>query len=261
MIRMRSFWLVYLLCVLFLPGCLLGTTYKQKKRARSLLKLGIHESNQGQFRRALAILIQAEQADDQNYWVQEALGGTYMRMGQFEHALTHFRRALKISPRSPRGWNNLGSAYMALRRWKMAVNTLQKAVDNLLYQTPCIALANLGWAYQKIKKPQQALKYLARTLKECPRLCQGHRMLGKVYYAQKKLEQARQSFYRYTLYCKKFPEGFFLLANTELQLKRYRDAVRTSRRCLKLTEEKPAKKRACYSIFKKAQTKVASYVP
>ena len=256
---MKFFLLLFI--VMFLGVGCFGPTRGQVKKARSLYRLGVNQSNKGMHRQAMVVLKQAEKLNPRSYWIQEALGGTLMRMKMPKLALVHFRKALDINKKSPRGWNNLGTAYMVMKNWKEAIKSFQMALKNILYQTPCFAQMNLGWSYHKAKNNKKALFYLGRSIAVCPRLCQGHRLLGKVFFESKNYSKAVVSFRKLSQYCKKYPEGHYLLAQSLVKEKQYSKAIQSLRLCLKLSEKYPTIKSACQSLMNKSQTLVTHYVP
>ncbi len=251
---------LFLMGNFFLVSCL-GPTKSQIRKARSLYRLGVQQSNSGNFRQALVVLKQAEELNPRSYWIQEAIGGTLMRMKRPELALKHFKKALDINPKSPRGWNNLGAAYMSMQRWNKAIDAFQMALKNILYQTPCFAQMNLGWAYHQVKKDKEALFYLNKATAVCPKLCQGHRLKGKLLFDLKRYSQAENSFKKLSTLCQKFPEGHFLLAQALIKEKKYEASIKSLRMCLKLSEKYPVIRSACRSLLNRSQTLVGHYVP
>jgi tetratricopeptide (TPR) repeat protein len=243
-------------------GCRHMPSPKEIKQAETLWTLGVKQSNRGEFRQALAILHRAEELNPQSYWIQEAIGGTLMRMGYPDRALKYYKRALEIEPKSPRGWNNLGSVYSALNKWKEAIASYHKALDNILYQTPCFAEMNLGWAYHMDKQPAPAVRYLNLAISHCPRVCQGYRLLGLVLLAQERYAQAEESFREVVQRCEKFAPGYHSLAQTLLKQQKYRDAEPILEKCQELSkEDQPAVRKACIAMQRSLQQQKGTALP
>lgn len=230
-----------------LCGCL-GERLQNTRRAQTFYSIGVKQSNMGQFREALASLKRAEELDSDNYWIQEALGGNLLRMGQPQLALAHFKKALDNQPKSPRGWNNLGTVYMALEQWPQAILAFQNALNNVLYQTPCLAYINIAWCHHKTRNYKESDKYFDMAADSCPRICQGHRLRGMAAYERKNYEQASQSFKHLTTYCKKFLPGYYQLGLTYVALKQYEEARKTLTYCVEQSDKMPTVQQSCRQL-------------
>ncbi|MCB9643002.1 MAG: tetratricopeptide repeat protein [Myxococcales bacterium] len=230
-------------------GCATIPTSKEAKQAQNLWELGVRQANRGEFRQAMVILKRGEKLDPNNYWIQEALGVTLLRMRRPKLARQHFERALEIQNQSPRAWNNLGTAYSALSMWTKAIQAYEKALENVLYQDPCNAEMNLGWAYHMSNNPNKAVEYLIKATSHCPRICQGHRMLGLVYRAQGKLVNAEEALREVVKLCSKFPPGYYRLAQILSEQKKYKEALPILQKCRDISQDKqPAVQRACNKL-------------
>ncbi len=245
-----------------LVGCVPMPTQKEAKQAQSLWEMAVQQNNRGEFRAAMALLHRAEKLNPRSYWVQEALGVTLLRMRRPDLAQKHFERALEIEPNSPRGWGNLGVVFSALRNWKRAIVAYEKALSNVLYQTPCNAEVSLGWAYHMDGQPEKAVSSLIQGISHCPTLCQGHRLLGLVYKAQGKWKEAEESLREVVQRCNKFSPGYYHLARALVPQKKYRDALLYLQKCADLSEGKePAVRRACAKLTEEIQGKQAVEFP
>ncbi len=255
-IRFLAKCLFVALCLAGAVGCVSMPTQKEAKQAQSLWEMAVQQTNRGEFRPAMALLRRAEKLNPQSYWVQEALGVTLLRMRRPDLAQKHFERALEIEPNSPRGWGNLGAVFSALSNWKRAIVAYEKALANVLYQTPCNAEVSLGWAYHMDKQSDKAVTYLVRAISHCPRICQGHRMLGLVYKSQGKLGAAEDAFREVVQRCAKFSPGYFHLAQVLVLQKKYRDALSYLKKCTDLSaDNQPAVRRACSTLSEEIQRK------
>ncbi len=238
-------------------ACNLLSTKKSIQRAQGFYSIGVKQSNLGQFRQALASLKRAEELNPDNYWIQEALGGTFHRMGQFKMALVHYKKALDIQPKSPRGNNNLGSVYISLGKWPQAIKYLNIALSNMLYQTPCFARANIAWAYHKLKNYKKADKYFALVVRTCPRVCQAHRLRGLAAHERKMHQQAKKSFQELRVRCKKYLPGYFFLARSYVALKEFDSARPLLRECVDKSDKYPQVQNRCRTLLSSLPRKKA----
>lgn len=243
-----------------LQGCL-AEQMQNVQRAQTFYTIGVKQSNLGQFREALASLKRAEEFDPDNYWIQEALGGTLLRMGQASLALKHYKKALDNQPKSPRGWNNLGTVHMALEQWSDAIKAFKKALGNMLYQTPCLAYINIAWCYHKISNPQESDKYFNLAIDTCPRMCQGHRLRGMAAYERKQYDQAAQSFQHLTSYCKDFLPGYYQLGLAHVALRQFEKARKALTHCVEHSDKLPAVQQSCRQLAQNLPKPVESSAP
>jgi Flp pilus assembly protein TadD len=56
------------------------------------------------------------------------MGSAMDRLGRFAQAETHYKRALKLSPKDPKVWNDVGYSYYLQGRWSDAERALKTAV-------------------------------------------------------------------------------------------------------------------------------------
>lgn len=255
--RLRILFLLATLSVLS-AACVTFPSKKDIRQAENLYQLGVEQTNRGEYRAALAILFRAEKLNPHDYWIQEAIGGTMMHMGRPEMALKHFLRSLELNAASPRGWNNLGTAYSALERWPKAIEAYEKALESILYQTPCFAEMNLGWAYHKVGQAGKARLYLQRATHGCPKICQGHRLAGLIALDHKRFEDAALSFGQLTTLCKDFLPGHLLYARSLLPLKKYTEAVASLQTCSQQAQtSQPELSRTCQKTLEEAKLQMA----
>lgn len=231
-----------------LQGCTFGSMAQNTRKARAYYNIGVKQSNKGLYRQALASLKRAEEFDGNSYWIQEALGGTFLRMSRPKLALQHYKKALALQPKSPRGWNNVGTTYMVLKQWKNAINAYHSALKNVLYQTPCFARINLAWSYHKIGDFKQSDRFFALATTKCPRFCQGHRLHGIASYERKQFSRAAGAFSQLTQRCSKYLPGFYHLGRTLFAAKRFQEARKPLLHCVEKGDKYPDMQTQCRHI-------------
>jgi tetratricopeptide (TPR) repeat protein len=252
--RMAAFWISVLL---LLNGCV--ATQADIRQSKKLYNLSLQQASRRNYREALLLLTKANELNSRNYWIKEAMGGVLMKLGHPKKALPFYKEATTIYKRSPRAWNNLGTAYMVLKRYDKAIETFQQALKNVLYETPCFAQLNLGRAYHKAKKYNKAILWLRKGVRNCPRMCQGYRLLGLSCMDQKRYKLAQYSFQQLTKRCKKFPPGFFWLAKSLVKQKRYQEARVALKKCIAFGEKAGfSLKQSCEELDKKLRRSLAS---
>jgi Tfp pilus assembly protein PilF len=111
---------------------------------------------------------------------------------QFKKAEDHFREAVRIKPDFSDALNNLAVVAIHYGRFDEAISDGEKALSNILYNTPYTAHGNLGWAYLGKKDLARAAKALRQALFEQPGFCVGRYRLAKVYYEEQEYDRAAE---------------------------------------------------------------------
>jgi Flp pilus assembly protein TadD len=116
------------------------------------------------------------------------MGGALDQLGRFAQAEVHFKKALKLSPRDPRVWNNAGYSYYLQGRWAEAEGALKTAArfapDDERIRT------NLGLTLAAAGRTSEALPLLSHTAGDAI----GHMNLGYALAAHGQTELARQQY-------------------------------------------------------------------
>ena len=83
------------------------------------------------------------------------------RLGRFAQAETHYKKALKLSPKDPKIWNDAGYSYYLQGRWADAERALKTAVrlapDDERIRT------NLGLTLAAAGRTKEALPLLSQS--------------------------------------------------------------------------------------------------
>ena len=116
------------------------------------------------------------------------MGSAFDRSGRFAQAETHYQKALKLSPKDPKIWNDAGYSYYLQGRWADAERALNTAA-RLAPEDERIR-TNLGLTLAAQGRTQQALPLLSRSNGEAI----GHANLGYLLAATGQLDLARQQY-------------------------------------------------------------------
>lgn len=187
-------------------GCGRGPASADDARiAHSQYELASDAFHNGRYRSALEHVETALELDDEH---AEAayLGAMVMlvfcatdedgpdcRYGQAE---TFVRKALASNPEMRDAKNALGVVLVHQKRESEAVAVLQPLTEDILYRSPENAWGNLGWAYLRQGRLDDAIGALTRSIAAEPRFCVGHYRLGLAYERKKDFAAARQAFTR-----------------------------------------------------------------
>lgn len=80
-----------------------------------------------------------------------------LKFEDFQKAVDFFQKAIKIDPNFSEAYNNLGGAYEKLGKFNEAIDSYNRALSNLMYQTPEKAYNNLGWLYYRLGRYDDAI--------------------------------------------------------------------------------------------------------
>ena len=223
----------YLLIVLLLPVALgaCGPTPWQRDMAESHLKLGIAQIQAEQYNSALKELMKANELTPDNARLHYFLGIAYHSKGLRKQAVEEFEKAVALKADYSEAYNFLGTIYLTAGQWDRAIAMFEKALANILYDTPGVALYNMGWAYHqkgdyrtallkyqeaKVREPNtillplieknmaqsayelgeyaEAVAHLKRAIELTPELAEAHYWLGRAYVKMGRRDQAVPAF-------------------------------------------------------------------
>jgi len=157
--------LIILTGVTVFTGC--ATSRQDKQRAATHVTMGTAYLNSGQFAPALREFLVAQRLSPDDPEIHYYTGLAYAENGLMEEAKSEFKTALSIKPDYSEVHNYLGSMYLDEGSYDRAIEEFNRALSNMLYETPAIALNNVGWAYYKKGDYETALtKYEAALRRE-----------------------------------------------------------------------------------------------
>lgn len=169
--------LVLLLCLS--AGCS-NDSETRRNDALASQQLAYAFMKEGRPARALQELAKAEALTPDDPEIHNMMGLAYWAHKEYGLAEMHFKRALELKPEFSEGANNLGTLYMSQARYPEAVTALEKALKNVYYNSYEAALSNLGWAYYKLGRVDDAKKRLEESIEVNPSVPQARLNLGIV---------------------------------------------------------------------------------
>ena len=165
--------------------------YESAKTAgRGIKEPGEEYYKQGDYASALKELLKAEALYPDDAFLQNDLGLTYKAKKRLDLAAKHFKKALEIKPDYAPAKNNLGTVYLDKKEWDTAIKYFKEVSENMLYATPHLAMANLGWAYYNKKQYTLSETYYLKALDLDPKFINAQRGLGLTYIALGRIDEA-----------------------------------------------------------------------
>jgi tetratricopeptide (TPR) repeat protein len=116
------------------------------------------------------------------------MAGALDRLGRFAQAEVHYQKALKLSPKDPKIWNDAGYSYYLQGRWADAERTLKTAAK-LAPEDERVRI-NLGLTLAAAGKAEQALPLLSQSSGDAV----GHANLGYLLAATGQPDLARRQY-------------------------------------------------------------------
>jgi len=192
--RYRLNWTVLLIIALYVVSCATANMDVQKQQGKAVRNLGEEYYKQGDYTSALRELLKAEALYPNDPYLQDDLGLTYKAKKRPDLAVKHFKKALEIKPDYAPAKNNLGTVYLDKKEWDTAIKYFKEVSENMLYATPHLALANLGWAYYNKKEYSLSETYYLKALDIEPKFINAQRGLGLTYIAMGRIDEAAKIF-------------------------------------------------------------------
>ncbi len=234
MYRMLSHISLLILFVITLTGCAGNQQAATEKKTEALQRLGTSLVQQGSVRAGLEKLLEAVKLDPTNSAIHQELALAYRDLEEFQLSLNHFKKALELRPEFPQAWNNMGTVYLLLRQWDLAINCFQMAVGDILYRTPNFAYNNLGLAYIKKEQYQEAIASFRKALKSAPSYSPALTNMGIALERMNRWEEAVDTYKNAISVDPEYPASHFNLGRLYMRLNRNSEAAEELHQTIKL---------------------------
>ena len=219
--------------VFTLTGCA-GNQAETKKKTDALQRLGTALVQQGRVRSGLEKLLEAVKLDPTNSAIHQALALAYRDLEEFQLSLDHFKKALALRPELPQAWNNMGTVYLLLGQWDLAINCFQMAVGDILYRTPHFAYNNLGLAYINKEQYQKAIASFHKALRSAPSYSPALTNMGIALEGMNRWEEAIDAYKKAISVDPEYPDSHFYLGRLYIRFNRNAEAAEELHQTIKL---------------------------
>lgn len=168
---------------------------------------------------------------------------SFRRVGEAE-AL--YRGALRQKEGYSEAKVNLGSLLAEQGRHTEAIALYEEVLDDLLYPTPYLARANLGWAYFQLGNFELAQANLLGALAQNASFCLAYFMLSSVYKAQGNLSAACERLGMFAKHCPEHADAHRQYGVCLLEKEDAQKAAEAFASCVdKATDAQEAIQRSC----------------
>jgi len=143
------------------------------------------------FRDNLTLWSKTIETNPNNSGAHDNLGFTYDRTGDIEKALEEFEISVKLQPDNFRALANLGVAYAKVKRYNDSLNVLKKSIEIREYHK---TYDKLGLVYVELTDEDESIEQFKKAIKINPRYAKAHNDLATVYGNQGKFDLAIEEF-------------------------------------------------------------------
>lgn len=222
MIRRLGFVLVLAL-ITTLAGC--ATTpetgmseAQRQKAARTNTQLGVRYMQQGDLNRSLEKLDKALRQDPDYAEAHMVKAILHERLEQPDKAMGYYEQALELTPDNPTLLNNFGRFLCGRDEYEQALDLLEEAGSNPLYERPELAWSNAGVCALNNGDKERAESYLLKALNKNPRFPSALFRMAKLRFEQDHYMSARGFYQRYLAVADQTPESLWLGVRLEEKL-------------------------------------------
>ena len=154
------------------------SVFERETRSRAHYDLGVDHLARGQTAMALREFLAAMDYEPADPWIHLGLGECYRRKSLYDKAEYHLLRATELKPHFQTAQLNLSALYTHMKRYDDSAVWAQKLIDDPTYPAPWRAYNNLGWAYLRTGRVEEARQSLEVALEYDPKFWPAHLNLG-----------------------------------------------------------------------------------
>lgn len=171
---------------------------QQKKALEARIVAGMEYLRQRDPQSARRHISRALEIDPGSAEAHNAMAMVYGYEGDSERAEEHFRRAIRIDGKLSKARNNYATLLYEQKRYKEAVEQLEKAVNDPGYDQRAMAFLNLGRSQMQLGNLEAAAEALQRSLRLDSNAVDTMLEMSDVFLRQKKYRDAQAYYANYT---------------------------------------------------------------
>jgi Tfp pilus assembly protein PilF len=187
--------LLVIAALVFLSGCASKQDEEVRKlQARATYEQAVRNLSENRLALGMAALKEALQLDPENAQYHNTLGLVLLNLGRPVDAQAEFLTAIGLEKTSPDLQHNLGIALAQQNRFDDAIAAYKKALAYPTYTTPEVAYYNMGEAYIRLGKPQEAQESFRAAIQLEPTMVAAHYGLGLALSQGGRRDEAKAAF-------------------------------------------------------------------
>jgi Tfp pilus assembly protein PilF len=188
--------LLFVTCLLVLAaGC--DTTQNEELRklqAKNSYENAVRNLTANRLALGMAALKEAIQLDPQNAQFHNTLGLVYLNLGRPIDGQAEIEMAIELDKNNADYNHNLGIALAQQGKFEEAIVAYKKALSFPTYSTPEVAYYNMGEAFIRLRKPQEAVESFRAAIQLEPTMVAAHYGLGLALSQAGKPDDAKAAF-------------------------------------------------------------------
>lgn len=192
------------------------------------VELAVAYLRQGKFDSALLNAKKAIRVDPSNANSHNIIALIYERLGKPVLAEQHFQKGQGLDPNNSYLANAYGTFLCGRKRYDEAAEQFSRALENPLYKTPEVALANAGICIERKPDRSAAERYLRRALQLNPRFPVALIHMARLSYDTGEFLSSRAYLQRYVEVAKHTARSLWLGIRTEQELGNQDSVIRYS---------------------------------
>jgi len=138
--------------------------FEKETRSRAHYDLAVDHLAKGRTAQALREFMAALEYRPDDPWIHLGLGECYRRKSLYDQAEHHLLQAIELKPHFQTAQLNLSALYAHMQRYDESAEWARKLVEDPTYAAPWRAYNNLGWAYLRSGKIDEARAALLSAL-------------------------------------------------------------------------------------------------
>jgi len=187
--------LVIAAALALLQGCASAQQEEVRKlQAKSTYERAVRNLTENRLALGMASLKEALQLDPDNAQYHNTLGLVLLNLGRPVDAQAEFQTAIDLDKNNPDLQHNLGIALAQQKRFDDAIAAYKKALTYPTYTTPEVAYYNMGEAYIRLRKPQEAQESFRAAIQLEPTMVAAHYGLGLALSQGGRRDEAKAAF-------------------------------------------------------------------
>jgi Tfp pilus assembly protein PilF len=187
--------LLVIAALLLLSGCASKQNEEVRKlQARATYEQAVRNLSENRLSLGMAALKEALQLDPDNAQYHNTLGLVLLNLERPVDAQAEFQTAIDLDKTSPDLQHNVGVALAQQKRFDDAIAAYKKALTYPTYTTPEVAYYNMGDAYIRQGKPQEAQESFRAAIQLEPTMVAAHYGLGLALSQGGRRDEAKAAF-------------------------------------------------------------------
>ncbi len=246
---MKHFLMIFLLLLSCAPK--VEKEAEKEKEWRYLYDLGMSAYFAKNYSEAIAHFYRATKVAPEEPKIWNALGNTYMAVGEFKKAEEAFLRAIRADPNFSEARMNLGILYFKMKDYRRAVENLKTAVEDELFDKKHVAFYHLAKVYKEMGETEKYIEFLKKATAYNPLFIEAQLELGSAYMDTKEYEKAEKLYMSLLSNNIKNPEIYLSLAKVYYETGRFEKAKEMIRMVLEDKQTNNLQRSQAYGILSK----------